>query len=182
MKVSLYETYNTINHVQDLRLDKLKSTGITSRRTANNVVDLDVIVLPTNTTPVHGVRELDKHRVLLHYSLNVLPSDANDSLMVLVRNMEGNRCRHLLLNERKSRFHRIIFSGTDIDVKVILVEAVKYNLHATYKTISIHDIEVFWSRLTLSHDLINLAVFLATNKFLMLIREFNLDAYLILRM
>jgi hypothetical protein len=180
LKVSLHVTYNTINHVQDLCLDKLKSASITSGCTANNVVDLDIIVLSTNTAPIHGVRELDKHRVLLHNPLNVLPSNANDSLMVLVGYVKGNGCRHLLLDERKSRFHRIIFSGTDIDVKVILVEAVEYNLNATYKAISILDIEVFWSRLTLSHDLINLAIFLATNKFLMLIREFDFDANLVL--
>lgn len=39
-------------------------------------------------TSVHSIGELDKDRVLLHDTLNVLTADANDALVILVRDME----------------------------------------------------------------------------------------------
>jgi hypothetical protein len=77
-----------LDHVHDLLLDKLQVVGVTRRSAADDVVNLDVIVVLANATTVHGVGELDEDRVLLHDALDVLATNANDALVVLVRHVE----------------------------------------------------------------------------------------------
>lgn len=62
----------------------------------------------------------------------MLATDTDDTFVVLVWNMEGNRCWHLLLNKVETLFNGFIVIGTNIDIKVVLVEAVKNNLDVSY--------------------------------------------------
>jgi predicted nucleotidyltransferase len=77
-----------LDHVHDFLLDKLQVVGVTRRGAANDIVDLDIIVVLANATTIHGVGELDEDRVLLHDALDVLTSNADDALVVLVRHVE----------------------------------------------------------------------------------------------
>lgn len=81
-------------------------------------------------TSVHCVGELDEDRVLLHDSLDVLATNTDDSLMVLVRNMEGNRSRHFLLDKAETLLHRFKTTSHDINVEVVLVKAIEDDLNA----------------------------------------------------
>lgn len=71
--------------------------------------------------------------MLLHDTLNVLATNANDALVVLVRHMERDRRRHLLLNQGQTLLHGFIGGSHDVNVKVVFVEAVKDDLHIALK-------------------------------------------------
>lgn len=70
--------------------------------------------------------------MFLHDTLDVLTPNANNSLMVLVRDMEGYGCRHLLLYQGHSLFHRVIRWCNNINVKVVFPEAVEDNLNIAW--------------------------------------------------
>lgn len=118
---------------------------------------------PRLHTSVHGIGELDENRVFLHDSLDVLPTDTNDPLVVLVWNMERNRRRHLLLDEGEALFHRFVRGSHDVDVEVVLVEAIKDDLDVA-----------------LAHNLVDFAIFFAADELLVLIGQLDLDPNLIL--
>lgn len=122
-------TYNFLHHVHDLLLDKIQVLGIASRSAANNVVDLHVIIVLSNTTTIHSVGEFHKHGVLFHDTLNVLPSNTDDTLVILVRNVERNRRRHLLLDKVKTMFGCLVLGSTNIDVEIVLIETIEENLN-----------------------------------------------------
>jgi hypothetical protein len=45
--------------------------------------------------------------------------------VILIRNMEGDGGRHFLLDKSKPLLHGIVASSNDVDVEVVLVEAIK---------------------------------------------------------
>jgi hypothetical protein len=77
-----------LNHVHNLLLHKIEILGVTCWRTADDVVDFDVILLLAVTAAVHSVRKLHKDGVLLHDALDVLTTNSDDALVVLVRHVE----------------------------------------------------------------------------------------------
>jgi len=56
-----------------------------------------VLVVAAEHSKLVRVRELDVDTPLLHDLLNALATDADDALVVDLRNMEGYLCRQLLL-------------------------------------------------------------------------------------
>lgn len=56
-------------------------------------------------TSVHGVGEFDEYGVLLHDPLDMLTTNSDNSLVVLVGNVEGDGGRHLLFNQGESLLH-----------------------------------------------------------------------------
>ncbi len=68
--------------------------------------------------------------MLLHDALNVLSPNANDSLVVLIRYVEGYRSRHLLLDEGQSRLHRLVVRAAYVDVEVVFIEPIEDDLDA----------------------------------------------------
>ena len=67
--------------------------------------------------------------MLLHDSLDVLPTNTDNSLVVLVWNMERDGGRHLLLDQAKTLLHRVITGGHNVDVEIVLVEAIEDDLN-----------------------------------------------------
>jgi hypothetical protein len=68
-----------------------------------------------------------------------------------------------LFDKCKTLLHRVVCRCHDIDVEIVLIEPVEDDLD-----------------IALSHNLVDLAVLLATDKFLVLIGELNLDTNLVL--
>lgn len=101
--------------------------------------------------------------MLLHDALDVLATNTDNALVILIRHVERNRCRHLLFNKSETLLHRVVCRCHDINVEVVLVETIEYDLN-----------------IALSHNLVDLAVLLATDKFFVLIGELNLDTNLVL--
>jgi len=149
---------NLFDHVHDLLLDKLQIVCVTRRSATDDVVDLDVIVVLANATTIHGIGKLDEHRVLLHDALNVLTSNADDALVVLVWHVERDGSRHLKLHEVQSTLRSLVLRTAHVNVEVVLVEAIKDNLH-----------------IALTHDLVDLTVLLAADELFVLVRELDLD-------
>ena len=154
-----------LNHVHDLLLDKVQVLSIASRSTANDVVNLDVIFLLAKASTVHSVRELDEDRVLLHDTLDVLTTNTDDALMVLVWHVERNCSGHLLFDEVEAILSRLVLCTAHDDIEVVLVEAIEHNLYAA-----------------VAHDLVDLAVLLAADKLLVFVGELNLDTHVVLRL
>lgn len=150
---------NLLNHVHDLLLDEFQIVGVPGGSATDDIVDLDIVVIFANTSTVHGIGELDKDRVFLHDALDVLSADADDTLVVLVRDVKRDRGRHLKLNEVQSVLGGFVVLSTDIDIEIVLVEAIKDDLD-----------------ITLTHDFVDLSILLAADEFLVLIGELDLDS------
>ena len=88
--------YSFFHHVHDLLLHQIKVLSIASRCTANDVVNLDIVVFLANTATIHSIRELHEDGVFLHNALDVLAAYTNNALVVLVWDMERNGSWHLL--------------------------------------------------------------------------------------
>ncbi len=84
------ETHNFLNHVHNLLFDKVEALSISGGSSTDDIVYLDVIIFFPSTTTIHCVGEFDEHGIFLHDALDVLATDADDSLVVLIGNMEGN--------------------------------------------------------------------------------------------
>lgn len=125
-------TYHFLDHVHDFLFDQVQALSIACRSTANNIVDLDVIIILAHTTAVHGIGKFDKDRVLLHDPLNMLTANTDDSLVVLIGDVEGNRSRHLLLDKIKTALGGLKLVSANINVEVVLVEAIEDNLNVAY--------------------------------------------------
>jgi len=149
---------NLFNHVHNFLLHELEVVGIARWSTADNIVDLDIIIVLADATAVHGIGEFDEDGVLLHNALNVLATDTNDTLVVLIRNVERDRGRHFKLYQIQTVLGRLVLGAAHVDVKVVLVPTIKDNLD-----------------IALAHDLVDLSILLATDKLFMLVRELNLD-------
>lgn len=154
-----------LDHIHDLLLDKVQVLGIAGRRAADDIVDLDVVFLFTVASTVHSVGELDEDRVLLHDALDVLTTDTNDALVVLIRNVERDGRGHLLLNEVKTVLRGFVLGATDYDVEVVLVEAIEDDLHTT-----------------VAHDLVDLAILLTTDELFVLVGKLDLHTHIVLRL
>jgi hypothetical protein len=193
-------TYNFLDHIHNLLLDQIQALCVSSGCPTNDVVNLDVIVILTDTAPIHGVGELDEHRIFLHDTLDVLTTDADDTLVILIRNMKGDGRGHLLLYQIEPILCRLILSAADIDVEIIFIETVEYYLHITWchryhqeKIWLLHSKirsggereekkKFFFSNEnphTLPHYLIDLAILLAAYKFFVFVCEFDLHTYLV---
>lgn len=96
---NLKSTYNFLDHVHDFLLDKVQALRVTSRGPADDIVDLDVIIFLAHPTTIHRIGEFDEDRVFLHDALNVLSANTDDPLVILIRHMERDRRRHLLLDQ-----------------------------------------------------------------------------------
>jgi hypothetical protein len=103
--------------------------GIASWGAANDIVDFDIVIFTAHATSVHRIRELDENGVLLHDSLDMLTTDSNDALVVLVGDMERDGSGHFLLDKGQALLHGIVTATHDVDVEVVLIEAVKNDLH-----------------------------------------------------
>lgn len=154
-----------LDHIHNLLLDQIQVLSVTGRSTADDIVDLDVLFLLAETTAVHGIRELDKDRIFLHDTLDMLTTNADNALMVLIGDVERDGRGHLLFDEIKSIFRGFILGTADDNVKVVLVEPIKDNLNAA-----------------VAHNLVNLAILLAADEFLVLVGQFDLDAHVVLRL
>lgn len=122
-------TYHFLDHVHDLLLDQIEALCVTSRSTTDHVVHFDIIVLLANASAIHGVGELNEDRVLFHDALNVLASDANNALVVLIRYMEGNRSWHFLFNKVEAVLRCLVLAPAYVNAEVVLVEAVEDDLY-----------------------------------------------------
>jgi len=60
----------------------------------------------------------------------MLAADADDTFVILVRHMEGDRGRHLLLNKAKTLLHGIVRVRDDVDVEVLLAKSVEHDVDA----------------------------------------------------
>ena len=127
---------NLLDHIHDLLLDKVQALSVASRGPADNVVNLDVIIFLAHTTTVHGVGELHEDRVLLHDALDMLSTNPDDPLVVLVRHMEGNGSRHLLLHQIQTVLSRLVLVAAHVNVEVVLVETVKDDLDVACMRVS----------------------------------------------
>jgi hypothetical protein len=123
-----HTTDHFLDHVHNFLLHQIEALGIASWSAADNVVDTDIVFVLAHATAVHGIGELDKDRVFLHDALDVLATDANDALMVLVRDVEGDRGWHLLLDQVQAILGRLVGRAADVNVEVVFVEAIEDDL------------------------------------------------------
>jgi hypothetical protein len=154
--------------------------SITRWRSADHVVDLDVVVFLPSSPSIHRIREFDEDGVFLHDPLDVLPSNADNTFVVLVGDVEGYRGRHFLLHQVQTIFGSIILSTAHIDIKIILVEAVEDDLYVACASLVIMPGQTLLSKITLAHDLVDLPILLPTDKLLVLVGKLNLDANLVI--
>ena len=126
--VIIRATDHFFDHIHYLLLDQIQGLGIPSWSSTNHIVDLDIVVLLTNTAAVHRVREFDEDRIPLHDTLDVLATNANDAFMVLIGHMERDRGRHFLLDELQSILGRIVLCAAYVNVEIVFVEAIENDL------------------------------------------------------
>ncbi len=88
-------------------------------------------------TAVHGIRELHEDRVLLHDTLDMLTTDTDNALVVLIGYMERNRSRHLLFHKRQSLLHGVVIGSNDVDVEIILPKALEHDLDVAWNDVSL---------------------------------------------
>lgn len=163
-------TYHFLHHIHNLLLDHVQGLCVASGRSADDIVNLDIVVLLTYSSAVHGIGEFDENRILLHDALDVLASDTNDTLVILVGNMKRDGRRHFLLHKIQAVFGSVVLGPTYVDVKIIFIETIEYDLHVAYiKDISSCFYRQYRRQHTLTHDLVDLAILLATHKLLVLI-------------
>lgn len=129
------------------------------RRPRNDVVL--VVVVPSERSEFLRVGELDVDSVLLHDPLDVLPADADDALVIRLRNVERDFGREFFLKHRETVEGARVVSG-DVDEEVVVVEGFKLDL----------DVGGF-------HDLVELAVLLARDELAVFVGELDLEADLV---
>lgn len=62
----------------------------------------------------------------------MLAANTDDSLVVLIGDVEGNRSRHLLLDKIKTALGGFKLVSANVNVEVVLVEAIEDNLNVAY--------------------------------------------------
>jgi len=67
--------------------------------------------------------------MLFHDALDVLSANADNALVVLIGHVERDGSRHLLLDEGHTLLHRVVGRGNNINIEVVLSEAVEDDLH-----------------------------------------------------
>lgn len=100
----------------------------------NWLVSMSIDCIPTTKelTSFLRVGEFDEDRVLLHDALDMLSANANDSLVILIRHMERDRGRHLLLDKTQALLHRLVGRSVDVDVEVVLAKVLEHDLNVAY--------------------------------------------------
>lgn len=58
----------------------------------------------------------------------MLATYSDDTFVVLIWHVEGDRSRHLLLNEVESVLGSVVLCSTNVDIEVVFVEAVENDL------------------------------------------------------
>lgn len=104
--------------------------------------------------------ELDVDAILLHDSLNVLASDANDPLVIRLGNMERDLSRQLLLQHRESMKGARITSR-EVNEEIVVVERLKLDFDVP--------------RL----DLVQFPILLTRDKVAVIVGEFELETNLV---
>lgn len=61
--------------------------------------------------------------MFLHDALDVLSSNADNTLVVLIRHVERYGCWHFLLHEGQPLLHGFVGLSVDINVEVVLAKA-----------------------------------------------------------
>ena len=82
----IYTTDLGVDKFHNGLLEIIQIHGILGRRTGNDVVF--VVIVTTHSRKLLGIRKLDVHTILLHDALDAASSDADDTLMVGLRNVE----------------------------------------------------------------------------------------------
>ena len=155
----IYTTDLGVDKFHNGLLEIIQIHGILGRRTGNDVVF--VVIVTTHSRKLLGIRKLDVHTILLHDALDAATSDADDTLMVGLRNVERDLGRQFLLKKSECLQDRCVIAG-DVDQEVVFVESLKLNLHVSSL-----------------HDLVDLAVLLATNELAVLVGKLDLEANLV---
>ena len=62
----------------------------------------------------------------------MLATYSDDTLVILIRYMEGDRSGHLLLDEVKSVLSSVVLCSTNVNIEVVFVEAIEDNLDVAY--------------------------------------------------
>lgn len=58
----------------------------------------------------------------------MLATYSNDTLVILIRYVEGDRSRHFLLNEVEAVLGGIVLCSTDVDIEIVFIEAIEDDL------------------------------------------------------
>ena len=167
-KCNLDENYGTkqgwvylrVHQLHDGLLEIVEVHGVLGGRPSDNVVL--VVVISAHGGELFGVRELHVYAILLHDALNAATANADDALVVRLRNMEGDLSRQLLLKKGKTLQHRCIVTS-DVNEEVMLIESLELDLDV--------------GRL---HNLVDLAILLAADELAVLVSELDLEAYLVM--
>lgn len=69
----------------------------------------------------------------------MLPTNTNDSLVILVGNVKGDRSWHFLLNKVETVLSCFVLTADDIDVEIILVESIENDLYIALKMSALPD-------------------------------------------
>jgi hypothetical protein len=129
-------TYNFLDHVHDLLLHQVQVLGIPSWGSADHIIHLDIFVLFTQATAIHGIGEFDKNRVFFHDALNVLTTNANDTFVILVGNVERDGRWHLLLDKIKSVFGGFVLTANHVNVEIVFIESIEDDLYVACTNVS----------------------------------------------
>lgn len=149
MKEELHETYLGVNEFHNGLLEVIQIHGILRRSTSNDVVF--VVIITTHRGKLFGIREFNVNTVLLHDALDATTTNADNTLMVSLRNMERDLGRKFFLEQRKTLHDRCIIAG-NVNQKVVFVKGLELDLH-----------------ISCLHDLIDLAVLLSANELAVLV-------------
>jgi hypothetical protein len=101
--------------------------GVAGGSPADHIVDFDVLVVLAAS--IQGIGEFDEDGVLLHDALNVLASNSDDALVVLIGDVEGDGSGHLLLNKIETILRSFVLAANNINVEVVFIEAVEDDLN-----------------------------------------------------
>ena len=156
----IYTTDLGVDKFHNGLLEIVQVHGILGRRTGNDIVV--VVIVTTHSRKLLGIRKLDVHTVLLHDTLDAAASDANDTLVICLWDMERNFCGEFFLEESEALENGCI-GASDVDEEVVVVEGFELDL----------DVRSL-------HDLVNLAILLAADELSVFIGQFDLEAYLVM--
>ena len=87
-------------------------------------------------TTIHSIGEFHEDGVLFHDTLNVLATNTDNTLVVLIGYVEGDGSRHLLLDEGQALLHGVVVGSNDVNIEVILSEALEHNLDVACDIVS----------------------------------------------
>ena len=153
--------------VRYLRIDKLhhgllqiiEIDSVLGWSPCDNVVF--IIIVSSQRCKFLSIRELDVDTVFLHDPLDTAPTHADDALVISLWDVERDLRRKLLLQQGEPLKYGAIVAS-EIDEEIVVIERLKLNLHVRCL-----------------HDLVDLAIFLAADKFTVLIGQLDLETDLV---